>query len=192
MLDVLEKVEGDCEGDSGMVLTGQGKSFCAGLNVEIVMGLEGEEQERFFRTMLEIPRRLLLLPIPTVAAVNGHAFGAGVFLALACDYRIMRADRGWFCISEVDVGVPIGDPMMNLVKARVSPQIARDAVLSGRRYAADEAAAAGLIDATAAEPDLLPDAVKLASSLASKKRAIFKSLKRSLNAEVAAGFADAG
>ncbi len=109
MLDVLEAVEGDCEGDAGMVLTGEGKSFCSGLNVEVVMGLEGKVQERFFRSMLEITRRLLLLPIPTVAAVNGHAFGAGVFLALACDYRIMRADRGWFCISEVDVGVPIGD-----------------------------------------------------------------------------------
>ncbi len=192
MLEVLDEVEGDCEGDAGMVLTGHGKFFCSGLNVEVVMGLEGEDRERFGRSMMEITRRLLLLPVPTVAALNGHAFAAGAFLALACDYRIMRSDRGWLCISEVDVGVPIGDPMMNLLKARVSPRIARDAVLSGRRYPAEEAAAAGLVDAVDKEPDLLADALKLASSLASKERRIFKTLKRTLNAEVAGRFADEG
>ncbi len=188
MLDVLAAVEDDCDGDAAMVLTGRGKFFSSGLNVEVVMGLEGDDRKRFGRSMMEITRRLLLLPVPTVAALNGHAFAAGAFLALACDYRIMRADRGWFCISEVDVGVPIGAPMMNLLKARVSPQIARDAVLSGHRYPAEEAAAAGLVDATAAEADLLPDAIKLASSLATKERRIFGTLKRTLNADIAAGF----
>jgi enoyl-CoA hydratase/carnithine racemase len=77
---------------------------------------------------------------------------------------------------------------MNLLKARVSPRTARDAVLGGTRYAADEAIAAGLADAKAAEADVLSEAKKLASSLASKERRIFKTLKRTLHAGVAAGF----
>jgi enoyl-CoA hydratase/carnithine racemase len=188
MLEVLDAVEADCEGDAGLVLTGEGKFFSNGLNVEVVMGLKGDEAALFGASMMKIMGRLLCLPVPTIAAVNGHAFAAGAFLALACDYRLMRADRGWICISEVDAGVPIGGPMMALLKSRVSPQVARDAVLSGKRYAADEAIVAGLADGKAADADLLAEAKRLAISLASKQRRIFKTLKRQLYAEVAAGF----
>jgi len=142
---------------------------------------------RFGAKMGQIMGRLLLLPVPTVAAINGHAFAAGAFLALACDYRIMRADRGWICISEVDAGVPISAPMMDLLKAKITPQTARDAVLTGQRYAADDAIAAGMADARAAEADLLAEAKALAGSLASKQRRIFRTLKRTLYADVAAG-----
>ena len=190
MLEVLDAVEADCEGDSGLVLTGEGKSFSNGLNVEVVMGLQGDDRARFGASMMKIMARLLLLPVPTVAAVNGHAFAAGAFLALACDYRIMREDRGWICVSEVDVGVPIGGPMMNLLKGKLPAQTARDAVLTGKRYTADEAIVAGFADGKAAEADLLAQARKLADSLASKERRIFKTLKRQLYADVGAGFSD--
>ncbi len=188
MLEVLDEVEAGSEGECGLVLTGEGKSFSNGLNVEVVMGLKGEDRARFGEAMLEITGRLLLLPVPTVAAINGHAFAAGAFLALACDYRIMREDRGWFCISEVDVGVPIGPPMMNLLRSKVSPQAARDAVLSGKRYVADEAVAVGFADAKAAESDLIREATALATSLSTKERRIFKTLKQQLHAEAGAGF----
>jgi enoyl-CoA hydratase/carnithine racemase len=188
MLEELDAVEADCDGDAGLVLTGAGKFFSNGLNVEVVMGLQGEDMARFGAKMGQIMGRLLLLPIPTVAAVNGHAFAAGAFLALACDYRLMREDRGWICISEVDAGVPIGAPMMTLLKGKVSAHTARDAVLTGKRYAADDAIAAGFADGKAAEADLLADAKKLASSMASKQRRIFKTLKRQLYADIGAGF----
>jgi len=187
MLDMLDAVEADCEGDAALVLTGEGKFFSNGLDVEVVMGLQGEDRALFGTSMNQIMGRLLMLPVPTVAAVNGHAFAAGAFLALACDYRVMREDRGWICVSEVDVGVPISAPMMNLLQAKLSPQTARDAVLTGKRYTADEAVAAGLADAKAAETDLLAEAKKLAGSLAGKQRRIFKTLKRTLHAEVGAG-----
>ncbi|MAE94465.1 MAG: enoyl-CoA hydratase [Deltaproteobacteria bacterium] len=188
MLEVLDTVEADCEGDAGLVLTGQGKFFSNGLNVEVIMGLEGEDRVRFGASMSQIIGRLLLLPVPTVAAINGHAFAAGAFLALACDYRLMREDRGWICVSEVDAGVPIGEPMMNLLKAKVPPETARDAVLTGKRYGADDAIAAGLADGKASEIGLLGEARKLAENLASKERRIFKTLKRQLHADVGAGF----
>ncbi len=192
MLEVLATIEADCDGDCALVLTGQGKFFSRGPSVELVMGLAGEERAHFGRSMMEIMGRLVVLPVPTIAAVNGHASGAGAFLALACDYRIMRSDRGWFCLPEVDFGVPIDPRMMDLLKARVSPQVARDAVLSGRRYGGEDALAAGFADALASDGDLLIDAKKRAAELATKERGIFGTLKRTLYADVAASFGIAG
>lgn len=184
MLEVLDIVEADCEGSAGLVIIGEEKFFSNGLNVDVVMGLQGDAMADFGSAMGQFTGRLLLLPMPTVAAVNGHAFAAGAFLALSCDYRIMRADRGWICISEVDVGVPIGQPMMSLLRARVSPATARDAVLTGKRYTADEAIAAGFADGKASAEDLLSQAKALALTMADKERQIFKTLKRTLYAEL--------
>jgi enoyl-CoA hydratase/carnithine racemase len=138
--------------------------------------------------MLGFMRRLISLPIPTVAAINGHAFAGGAFVTLGCDYRVMRADKGWFCISEVDVGVPIGDPMMGLLKAKLSPQIAREAALTGKRYPAQEALAVGIVDAISEEDALLDNATALATSMAGKERVIFGLIKKQLYADVIAGF----
>ena len=186
MLEVLDTVEAESEGNAGLVITGDGKFFSNGLNVEVIMSLKGDDMVLFGSNMGQIMGRLLLAPIPTVAAVNGHAFAAGAFLALACDYRIMREDRGWICISEVDAGVPINQPMMDLLVAKLTPNTARDAVLTGKRYAADDALAAGFADGKAAEGNLVAEAVKLASSIANKERRIFKTLKRTLYGELGA------
>ena len=121
MLELLAEVEGDCGQGTSLVLTGVGKFFCNGLNLEKVVTLTPDEVAVFGRRMGEIHQRLLKLPCPTVAAVNGHAFAAGAFLALSCDYRIMRQDRGWFSVSEVDVGVPIPPAMMGILHAKLPP-----------------------------------------------------------------------
>ena len=107
-----------------------------------LMTLSPEEMELFGQRMAEIHQRFLILPCPTVAAVNGHAFAGGAFVAMSCDYRIMREDRGWICVSEVDAGVPLPDSMMEVLRGKVPPASARDAILTGKRYAADEAIAA--------------------------------------------------
>lgn len=188
MLDVLDKIEKDCGQGTALVLTGEGKSFCTGLNLEIVGTLDAAAMGLFAQNMGDIHRRLLQLPCPSIAAINGHAFAAGAFLALSCDYRIMRQERGWFCISEVDVGVPIPASMMGILQGKLPPNTVRDAVLMGRRYTADEAIAAGIADGKAAEPDLLSSAELLASQLAGKEPGIFKTLKQTWVAPITSGF----
>ncbi len=179
MLEVLDVIEGDCGQGSAMVLTGTNKFFCNGLNLERLMTLSPEEMTLFARHMAEIHRRLLILPCPTVAAMNGHAFAGGAFLALSLDYRIMREDRGWFCVSEVDVGVPIPAGMMGILRGKLPANTARDALLTGERYTADEAIAAGIADGKASMEELLDQAKILAGQLASKEPGIFKTLKQS-------------
>lgn len=184
MHDALDEVE--ASGTGAIVLTGIGKSFNVGLDVPVVMSLQGEDAKSFGRNLMRMMERLLIGPIPSVAAINGHAFAAGAFIALACDFRIMRADRGWMCISEIDVGVPIGPPLMNILRNKLAAQVVAEAVLTGKRYAADDAIAAGFADGAASEEELLGVAVKRASELAAKERGIMTTLKKQLWADVAA------
>ena len=136
MLEILDSVEGDCGQGAALVLTGVDKFFCNGLNLEKLMTLSPEEMELFGRRMAEIHSRFLILPCPTVAAMTGHAFAGGAFLALSCDYRLMREDRGWFSVSEVDVGVPVPPAMMGILRGKLPSGTARDALLTGKRYTA--------------------------------------------------------
>jgi enoyl-CoA hydratase/carnithine racemase len=180
MLEILDMIGEDCSQGSAMVLTGVEKSFCNGLNLEKILVLSAEEMALFGRRMSEIFRRILVLPCPTVAAINGHAFAAGAFLALSCDYRIMREDRGWFCVSEVDVGVPISASMMGILQAKLPATTVRDAVLTGKRYAAGEAVTAGIADGKTSMELLLGQAKDQAKQLATKEPGIFKTLKQTL------------
>ncbi|MFK8020502.1 MAG: enoyl-CoA hydratase-related protein [Pseudomonadales bacterium] len=130
---------------------------------------------------------LLKLPIPTVAAINGHAFAAGAILALACDFRLMREDCDRICLSEVDVDVPIGDKSMTLLEAKLSRCTLRNMVLTGERYPAEEAITAGIVDSMVSAEESTNEVTQMAASLASKERAIFNELKRTLYGRVAEG-----
>ena len=178
MLDILDMVEADCGQGAALVLAGEDKFFCNGLNLEVVTQLDAAAMELFASRMAEIHQRFLVLPCPTVAAVNGHAFAGGAFMALSCDYRIMREDRGWFCVSEVDVGVPVPPAMMGILRGKLPANTARDALLTGRRYGADEAIAAGIVDGKASLDELLDQAKSLATQLGTKEPGIFKTLKQ--------------
>jgi enoyl-CoA hydratase/carnithine racemase len=68
----------------------------------------------------EVFRAMLMSPVPTIAAITGHAFGNGAMLAGACDFRFMRADRGYFCFPEVDLGIQFAPSMIEWMK-RIMP-----------------------------------------------------------------------
>ena len=182
MHDALDQV--DAAGGGAIVLTGSGKSFNTGLDVPAVMSLKGDDSKAFGSGLMNVFKRLSVGPTPVVAAVNGHAFAAGAFLAMACDFRVMREDRGWICISEVDVGVPIGPPLMNILRNKLSANVMAEAVLTGKRYAAADAIAAGFADEAASEADLLGAAIKRAAELASKEAGIMATLKKQLWAPI--------
>ena len=169
-LDAVEDALGTVEkaGSPGALVTvGTGKFYSNGLDLDW-LGAHQDEFEDYLRRVHALYARLLTLPMPTVAAVNGHAFAGGAMLVLAHDFAVMRTDRGYFCLPEVDLGMSLTPGMSALVQARLSAAVAHEALITGRRYAAPDAREAGIVARTAAQDAVLPDAVELAASLAGK------------------------
>jgi enoyl-CoA hydratase/carnithine racemase len=134
--------------------------------------------------------RILTLPVPTIAAVNGHAFGAGAMLAVAHDFRVMRADRGFLCFPEVDIRIPFTPGMSSLILAKTTPQTAVTAMTTGRRYGGADALAAGLVDAVADEASLLDAAIAAVKPLVGKDAATLGTIKQTMYADTAAALSN--
>ena len=178
-LDELERADSP----GALVLTGEGKFFSNGLDLEWMGSSAPDEAAELLRSVHRLFARLLAFPTATVAAVNGHAFAAGAMLALACDARVMREDRGYVCLPEVDLGLPFTPGFTALLKARMSAGTARDAMLTGRRYGGHDATTAGLVDAAVAEDRVVPVAIERGAALAAKPRPTVEAIKRALYAD---------
>src|SRR6478752_4261540 len=85
-----------------LVTTADGKFLSNGFDLDVLLGLRGAALGEFIDAANNMLARFLTYPAPTVAAVNGHAFGIAAMLALAHDQRVMRDDRGWWCLPEID------------------------------------------------------------------------------------------
>ncbi len=183
----LDEVEAH-EGPSALVSTGEGKFYSNGLDVEKLAGLGGGGVRAFLADLDRLFARLLCFPCVTVAAINGHAFAAGGMLALAHDFRVMRADRGFFCLPEVDMAMkqPLEPGMYAVIGAKLSPRAFHQALITGRRYGGEACVTWGIVDEAAPEVELHSRAVELASGLAGKDRKTLAALKRGLFREALA------
>lgn len=173
------------DGPLAVVVTGTDKFFSNGLDLDR-MSAHPDESGEIVGLVHQLLGRLYVLPAYTVAAINGHAFAGGAMLSCACDVRVMRDDRGYWCLPEVDLGLPLTEAMFAAVTARLPRAAAHDAIMTGRRYTAAEAAALGIVEHTAAEPDVLDRAIELAAVMAPKDRSVIATHKRMLFGEVAA------
>lgn len=164
----LEEIESAETGPVPVVLTGEGKFFSNGLDLEWMSQAPEGEPERALARVHGLLGRLLGFPSFTVAAINGHAFAAGGMLALACDARVMREDRGYFCLPEVDLGIPFSEGMSALIRSKLPVRTAQEAMLTGRRYGGGDAERAGIVDEAVAEEQVLARAAERASALAGR------------------------
>jgi enoyl-CoA hydratase/carnithine racemase len=170
----LNEIADDLEGRTGplaIVLTGAGKFFSNGLDLERF----GSNPSELVATLEEAKRtigRLFVLPAYSVAAVNGHAFAAGALISCAFDYRVMREDRGYWCMNEVEIGLALDDGLWSIMRHRLPMATATTAALTAHRYAAPEALTAGIIDATAADSEVLSHAIEVAERYAQLDRKI--------------------
>lgn len=171
------------EGRRALVTTAGGKFWSNGLDLDW-MGGHPEQAGPFVDGVHALFARVLSLPVPNVAACQGHVFAAGAMLALAHDFRVMRADRGYFCLPEVDISIPFTPGMGALIQARLAPQAAHEAMTTGRRYGGADAAAAGLVDEAVAESLVLDRAVERAQALAGKAGPTLGAIKEQMYAPV--------
>jgi enoyl-CoA hydratase/carnithine racemase len=181
----LDEVEA-ADGAAALVTTGEGKFYSNGLALDAIAGRGGAEIAAYLDTVHQLFARVLGFPRVTVAAVNGHAFAGGGMLALAHDFRVMRSDRGYFCLPESDLRLPLQPGMTALIRARLPAQTAHEAIVTGRRYGAADALASGIVDRAVAESEVLPAAIALAQELSGKDAATLATLKQGLYAETLA------
>ncbi|HVM26115.1 MAG TPA: enoyl-CoA hydratase-related protein [Mycobacteriales bacterium] len=160
----LDQVAG-ADGPRALVTRAAGKIWSNGLDLDW-MGANPEAAGPFVDDVHALLARALSLPVPTVAACQGHVFAAGAMLALAHDLRVMRADRGWFCLPEVDIRIPFTPGMSALIQGRLSHRTAHEAMTTARRYPGPDALAAGIVDAAVDLDDVVPAAVERARALA--------------------------
>lgn len=171
----LDEVEG-AEGARALVTTATGKFFSNGLDLEWLATHE-DERGGYVSVVQHLLARVLALPVVTVAAVQGHAFAAGAMLTLTHDFRVVRADRGFWCLPEVDIQIPFTPGMSALIQARLAPQTAHEAMTTGRRYGGTEALAAGIADRAVPEDAVRSTAVELAGALAGKAGSTLGTIK---------------
>jgi len=171
----LDEVEA-AEGPRALVTTSTGKFWSNGLDLEW-LGQHSDQLGDYLKQVHDLLARVLELPMPTVAALQGHTFAAGAMLALAHDFRVMRADRGFFCLPEVDIQIPFTPGMSALIQAKLTPSVALEAMTTGRRYGGADAKATAIVDATAPEDGVLSAAIEIARPLTSKPAATLGMIK---------------
>jgi enoyl-CoA hydratase/carnithine racemase len=177
-------------GAQGLVTTGTGKFYSNGLDLDW-LAAHGEQAQWYVGRVQAMLAQMLTLPVPTAAAMVGHAFGAGAMLALAHDFRVMRADRGYFCFPEADIRIPFTPGMAALIQAKLTPQAAIASMTTGRRFGGGDAVSLGLVDAVAAEGAVTTAAIDILRPLDGKdpgtlgaiKHTMFEHAVRTLTAE---------
>jgi enoyl-CoA hydratase/carnithine racemase len=189
MLTALEQIEGDCEVTALIITSSDAKNFSQGVDVEWLMLCMAEQDHQaikdFMYAMNDVFWRLLTYPIPVIAAINGHAYGNGAMLAGACDFRFMRRDKGFFCLPEVNVGIPLMPGMIAWMRKAIPEPLFNRMALTGERQTADTLAQAGVIERACADLDDLQSTTMAFAQTLCKKRGIFGELKRRMHVHIA-------
>lgn len=154
---------------AALVLTGEGGAFCAGVDTRAFASASREDRARRVLAISRMVTALYALPMPTVAAVNGHAIGGGFVLALACDARICALDQTIrLGLTEARAGVPFPAGPIEVMKAELAPDLLRRLTLTGAVLSPEELRLAGPIDSLVEAGSLLAAACALGREMASQ------------------------
>jgi enoyl-CoA hydratase/carnithine racemase len=119
---ILDDIENETEAKILVVASAHEKIWCNGIDLNWLMPLsknDPEEAKKFPYKLTGLFKRFLYFPMITVAAINGHAFAGGAILASAMDFRFMKNERGYFCIPEVDIKIPLSPSMIGIMRKAV-------------------------------------------------------------------------
>lgn len=167
-LEALVRALNEVEQSSAqaMVITGEGKIFCAGVDLPTVAAGGADYLQSFLPALTAFLRRLALFPRPVVAAVNGHAIAGGCIGVLACDYRVLAEGRGRLGLTELLVGVPFPTWALEIARFGLPDRSLQEVVYTGKTFLPDEALARGFVDEIVPAERLLDRAIQVARRFA--------------------------
>ena len=160
--DLIEQVRLDSKDIRVLLIKGEGRAFCAGADLKERRTLNEQQVRRNVRKIRDVFTALERLPQPTIALINGFAFGGGFELALACDFRyaVEEAKMG---LTEVSLGIIPGAGGTQRLSRLISPAKAKELILTARRIQANEACRLGILNVVAQDGEQL---LELAMGLA--------------------------
>ena len=182
--EILAELETVKENSAVVVTSSDPKSWCVGLDFDWIREQSEQEFGETFREVEEVFERWALLSLPTIACITGHCIAGGAFLASVMDFRLMRADRGWFAFTEIDVKIPPSPKLYLMADLLPNKQAVRELLLTGRRVGGDEAQKLGLVDESHLQEKLLPRAMEFAQQLAQKDLKTYRKIKHLLKRDL--------
>lgn len=182
ILTSFDEIEGDPKISSVIIASSDPKNWSQGIDLQWMTDAMAKNDLQGIRDFMyglnRIFNRILLYPMPVIAAINGHAFGDGTIMACACDFRFMKADRGFFCFPEIDINIPFLPGMQAIIRKAIPYYKLEELVFSGKRTGAAELEAHHVImKACENEEALMREALAFAKSF-NKKRPIFGEIKK--------------
>jgi enoyl-CoA hydratase len=168
-----------------VVLTGAGKFFSFGFDVPEFLSFTKSEFTAFLTRFTDLYAYLFRYPKPVIAALNGHTIAGGCMLAIACDHRVMVADKAKISLNEITFGASVFAGSAEMLRFLVGNAKATEILYSGAMYAPDEALRLGLVQEVVPQTDLMDRAGTIARDLAAKPAAAFAGIKSLLRGPVA-------
>jgi len=169
-----------------VVLTGGGKFFCNGLDLDWMKTQGKRELFGFLMDVSALLKDTALFPKPLIGAISGHAFGLGAIWSSGFDFRLVRKDRGWICFPEMDIDIPFSPGMIAICEHGLGTGVFREMAWSAKRYSGEEAAAVGWARGAMDDEDALrAAAMELAGFMGKKGVNAFRLTKQTWARKVA-------
>lgn len=186
-METLHRIETRTDATGVVVTSAHDKIFSTGMDFQwfqpVIRNRDDAAFRCFFSELGVLMKRLVTYPLITVAAVSGHAFALGAIFCGAFDFRFMRADRGYFCLPAIDLGLALFPSMIALLQKAIPRYKLDEVVLTGVRLTAAECETHHIIRRAFPAETLLPEAIAFAKRL-NKRREVLAEMKRRLNRDI--------
>jgi len=190
-IETLDEIEKETDANALVVTSSHEKIFCNGIDLDwlapFIQKGDKETAVAFFYTMNRLFKRILLYPMPAIAAISGHAFAGGAIMSCAFDFRFMRSDRGFFCFPEVDLGIPFLPGMIALITKAIPQYKVEELHYTGKRATAEECETHHIITKACHIDDLMDEVVSFAKGL-NKRREIIAEMKKRMYKDIVYAF----
>jgi len=183
MLSTFDKIMADKEVKSIVLTSTDPKNWNLGVDLGWMLKKQQAGDMQAISDWLirnnEVFKFLLMSPVPTIAAITGHAFGNGTMMAGACDFRFMRADRGYMCLPEVDVNIQFTPSMIEWMRKAIPYHLFLEMKWSGRRIGAQELFENNVIKkACANTEETISEAIAFAKTFNKSRKTLAEMKKR--------------
>jgi enoyl-CoA hydratase/carnithine racemase len=190
ILDAFAEIEKDESIYAVVITSSDKKSWSQGLDLPWIMDVIAKRDYQtikdFFFSLNAMFKKILLFPMPVIASINGHAAGNGAILACCCDFRLMKADRGYFFFPGVDINISYPSGMQEIIKKAFPYYKLEEAILTGKHYDAKELEKHHVIIKACDNAEAVRQESIAFAKTFKKKRSIFEEIKKRLNKHIIA------